>query len=248
MQLSTARKVLASFILIPPVLWFASGLIGPDTGNGSSTKDQLKALGKIADHKNAFVASGILFVVGAMVFLIATYGFVHVFRGRKVGIGQVAAGLIAIGMSVFFAFYGFGITQYAMVNHAQFLNAHDQLVFAQLQHFAQQSGPGSLLFIAFLLGLVVGPVLLGIAMIRRRNVPLWAGILTIVTGPAGFFADGKVGNSIFQVVLFVALAPLALLIWRMSDEAWDAPREVAGARRGRPAAPEPAAPAAAAAV
>jgi hypothetical protein len=239
MSLSSARKVLASCLVVPPVLWAVSSLVGPSTSNGSSVHDQLKDLNKIAAHKGAYVVSNILFLAAAMVFLIATYGIVHVYRGRKVGIGQVAGGLIAIAMSVFFMFYGFGISSYEMVNHAQFRTPGIQHLFAQLNHFGQSSGPGAIVFIAFILGIVVGPILLGIAMIRRRNVPLWAGILVILTGPVGFFVDGKAGNTIFQVVLLVALTPLALLIWRMSDEDWDAPREIAGARQDRPAAPEP---------
>lgn len=246
MNLSSARKVLAGCLLAPPVLWFASNLIGPDTGNGSSVKDQLKALAKISQHKSAYVAANLMFLVGAILLIIATYGIVHVYRGRKVGIGQIGGGLIALGMAVFFAFYAFGTVQYEMINRAQFRNANNQLLFAQLLHFGQQNGPGAVLFITFLLGLVLGPILLGIGMIRRRNVPLWAGVLIIVTGPAGFFVNSNVGNAIFQVVLFVAFVPLALLIWRMSDEEWDAPREIAGQRRGAaPAAPPaPAAPAA----
>jgi len=248
MKLSTARKVLASCLVVPPVLWALSTLIGPDTPDGSSTKDQLTTLHKIADHKSAFLTSGILFLVGAFLFLIATYGIVHVYRGLKVGVGQVAGGLLGIAMSVFVMFYGFGVTQYEMVNHAEFKTVTTQLSFARLEHFSQNSGPGAIVFIAFLLGIVIGPILLGIAMLRRRNVPVWAGVLTILTGPVGFVISGKAGQTIFQAVLLAALAPLAMLIWRMSDEEWDAPREVAGARQDRPVAPEPAAPAAAPAV
>lgn len=242
MSLSTARKVLASCLVVPPVLWAVSSLVGPSTGNSSSVHSQLKDLNKIATHKSAYVISNIMFLVGAAVFLVATYGIVHVYRGRKVGVGQVAGGLIAIAMSVFFMFYGFGITQYEMINHAQFQNVASRLQFAQLLHFSQNSGPGTIVFIAFILGIVLGPILLGVAMIRRRNVPLWAGILVILTGPVGFFVNGKVGNAVFQVVLLVALAPLALLIWRMSDEEWDAPREIAGARQDRGVTAEPVTP------
>jgi hypothetical protein len=242
MTLSSARKVLASCLLVPPVLWAVSSLIGPSTSNGNSTADQLKDLNKIAAHKGAYVASNLMFLAGAALFIIATYGIVHVYRGRKVGVGQIAGGLIAIGMAVFFAFYAFGTTEYEMVNHAVFRTPAVKLLFAQLLHFGTSSGPGSVLFIAFILGIVVGPILLGIAMVRRRNVPLWAGILTIATGPIGFFVNGKVGGAIFQVVLLAALTPLALLIWGMSDDDWDAPREIAGARQDRPATPEPPAP------
>jgi hypothetical protein len=239
MSLATARKVLASCLVLPPVLWAVSSLVGPSTSNGTSTSDQLKDLHKIAAHKGAYVASNIMFLLGALVFLVATYGIVHVYRGRKVGIGQIAGGLIAIAMGVFFMFYGFGITEYEMVNHAEFGTPTTQLVFARLLHFAQSSGPGTIVFITFIFGIVLGPILLGIAMIRRRNVPLWAGILVILTGPIGFIVNGKVGNAIFQVVLLVALTPLALLIWRMSDENWDAPRDIAGARQDRLTTPEP---------
>jgi hypothetical protein len=248
MSLSTARKVLASFLLIPPVLWIASSLIGPDTPDGSSTKDQLKTLQDVSAHKSAFLTSNIMFLVGAMLFLIATYGIVHVYRGRKVGVGQIAGGLLALGMSVFFAWYAFGLIQYEMISHAEFKNPGTQLIFAQLQHFGESTGSVAPLFVTFLVGLVIGPILLGTAMIRRRNVPLWAGILTILTGPVGFFVDSTAGNVVQQAVLIVALAPLAMLIWRMTDEQWDAPREIAGARQDRLAMPEPAAPAAAPAV
>ena len=240
MSLSTARKFLASFLLVPPLLWILSSIIGPDTPEGSSTKDQLKTLNDIATHKSAYVTSNIMFLVAALIFLIATYGIVHVYRGRKVGVGQVAGGLIALGMAVFFAFYAFGTLQYEMINHAEFKTVGTQLLFARLLHFGSNSGAGSVLFITFLVGLVLGPVLLGTAMIRRRNVPVWAGILTIVTGPLGFFVSGRAGNIVEQVVLIVALAPLAVLIWRMTDEQWDAPRDIAGARQDRPAPPEPA--------
>ena len=243
MNLSVARKFLASCLLLPPVLWALSSLIGPSTGNSQSTAGQLKDLHKIADHQGSFIASTVMFLVAAMLFIVATYGIVHVYRGRKVGIGQIAGGLIAIGMGVFFSFYTFGITEYEMVKHAAFRHPAAQLLFAHLLHFSQSSGPGAVLFIAFIVGIVVGPILLGVAMIRRRNVPLWAGILTIITGPVGFFANGRVGGAIFQIVLLVALAPLGLLIWRMTDDEWDAPREIAGARRGQPpVTPEPAGP------
>jgi len=233
MSLTTARKVLASCLVVPPVLWAASSLIGPSTSNGSSVHDQLKDLNKIAAHKGAFVVSNILFLVGAIVLIIGTYGIVHVFRGRKVGVGQVAGGLIAIGMCVFFAFYGLGLTNYEQVNHAQFRTPATEQLFAQLNHYGQSSGVGAILFIALILGTVLGPILLGIAVIRRRNVPLWSGILLIVCGPVGFFANGKAAGAGFQVLLIVAFAPLALLMWRMSDEDWDAPRDVAGARQDR---------------
>jgi hypothetical protein len=234
MNLSAARKFLATCLLLPPVLWAVSSLVGPSIGNSSSTTDQLKDLHKIAAHQGAYIASSVMLLVAAALFIIATYGIVHVYRGRKVGVGQIAGGLIALGMAVFFSFYAFAITEYEMTKHAAFRHPAQQLLFAHLTHFAQSGAPGAPLFIVLIVGTVVGPILLGAAMIRRRNVPLRAGILTIVTGPVGFFATGRVGNAVFQLILLVALAPLALLIWRMTDGDWDAPREIAGARRGQP--------------
>ncbi|MFL5885708.1 MAG: hypothetical protein ACJ77M_11605 [Thermoleophilaceae bacterium] len=248
MTLSTARKVLASCLVLPPVIWALANLIGPNTPDGSSTNDQITTLNKIADHKSAFVASGILFLVGSLLFLIATYGIVHVYRGLKVGVGQVAGGLLALAMSVFVMFYGFGITQYEMINHAEFKTVATQHSFARLLHFSQSSGLGAVVFITFILGIVLGPILLGTAMLRRRNVPVWAGVLTILTGPVGFVLSGKAANTVFQLFLLAALTPLAMVIWRMTDEQWDAPRAIAGARQDGAVAPEPAAPSPAPAV
>jgi hypothetical protein len=55
--------------------------------------------------------------------------------------------------------------------------------------------------------------------------------------------NSKAGTAVAMLVLIAALAPLALLMWRMSDAEWDAPREIAGARRGAGDAAAPEAPA-----
>jgi len=248
MSLSFARKFLASFLLIGPALWIVASLIGPNTDHSdkhNTTANQLKDLNSIAAHKSAYLAAGTIFLVGAILFLIATYGIVHVYRGRKLGIGQVAGGLLAVGSAVFFAWYAFGLTQYEMVTHSQ-LTA-ERAIFAHFNQLANSPSAGAPLFFASLVGVILGSILLGIAAIRRRNVPLWSGVLLIVSGPATWFTNGQVASTIAQVVLLVALAPLALLIWRMSDEEWDAPREIAGQRKPKPVA-EPAAPAPAPAV
>src|SRR5207249_538956 len=132
--------------------------VGPSTSDSSSTSSQLKDLDKIAAHKGAYVVSNIMFLLGALLFLVATYGIVHVYRGRKLGVGQVAGGLLAIAMGVFFMFYGFGITEYEMINHAEFGNPSTQHVFARLLHFSMSSGPGAIVFITFILGIVLGPI------------------------------------------------------------------------------------------
>src|SRR2546423_8471868 len=105
MKLSSARKVLASCLIVPPFLWAISSLVGPNTDHGGSTANQLKDLNSVAAHKGAYVTSGVLFLVGAILFMVATYAIVHVYRGRKVGLGQIAGGLLAIGTAVFFSFY-----------------------------------------------------------------------------------------------------------------------------------------------
>ena len=77
----------------------------------------------------------------------------------------------------------------------------------------------------FVLGHVIGTVLLGVALWCSSAVPRWAAALTLVTQPLHFTAAVLLGSPTLDLaawglnVLGFAAAGLAIL--RLSDDAWD---------------------------
>jgi hypothetical protein len=81
--------------------------------------------------------------------------------------------------------------------------------------------------VIFVIGHVVGTVLLGVAMWRSRTVPRWAAVVTVVAQPLHFVAAVVVPNHTLDLVAWglnaVGFAAVALAVARMSDDDWDLP-------------------------
>lgn len=79
--------------------------------------------------------------------------------------------------------------------------------------------------ILFVLGHVVGTVLLGIALWRTRVVPRWAAVVTIVAQPLHFVAAVILASHGLDLVAWglnaVGFATVAVAILRLPDDAWD---------------------------
>lgn len=79
----------------------------------------------------------------------------------------------------------------------------------------------------FVLGHVLGTILLGVGMLRGRVVPPWAAIATIIAQPLHFVAAVIVGSPSLDLVGWglnaVGFAALSVAILRLSDDEW-APR------------------------
>jgi hypothetical protein len=79
----------------------------------------------------------------------------------------------------------------------------------------------------FVLGHVFGTILLGIAMVRGRLIPLWAGIATLVSQPIHFVAAVILGNHLLDLVGWglnaIGFAAVSVVILATVDDDW-APR------------------------
>jgi hypothetical protein len=77
----------------------------------------------------------------------------------------------------------------------------------------------------FVLGHVLGTVLLGVAMWRSGAVPRWAAMLTVVAQPLHFVAAVIVGSPTLDLVAWgmnaVGFAAAAVAIVRLPDDEWD---------------------------
>jgi hypothetical protein len=210
------RTLVGLCLIVAPALFLIASVVGPDADDENKTKE----LAQVAAHKSAYIISGIIFLVGSLLLLGACVGIIHVFRGRRVGLGQVAGGLLLVGSAVTFAFYGFTSIEYEMVNQSGL----DRAQMAKLLDKTNDAASGAPLFLMFIVGVVLGLILLGVAAWRRRIVPRWAAVVIAISGPVTFFSEGKTVEIIAFAILLVGFVPLGLALLRMSDEEWDAPR------------------------
>src|SRR2546421_3629276 len=220
------RTLTGLALIAGPLVMLVGSLVSPNTDNDNKVKE----LNKVAAHKSAYLVGSLLFLLGTLILLAASVGIIHLFRDRRVTLGQVAGSLLLVGTAVTTAFYAFSIVEYEMVNQSG-LN-RDEL--AKYLHKANNTAAGAPLFILFVLGIVLGLILLAIAARRRRLIPIWTSILIVIGGLFAFFGGQSQGaNIVDNVLLLIAFVVLGRAVLSMSDEEWDAPR----GHREEPVAP-----------
>ncbi len=81
--------------------------------------------------------------------------------------------------------------------------------------------------VVFVLGHVIGTVLLGLALLRSRTVPGWVGVVTIIAQPLHFVAFVILGSPTLDCAAWtangVAFAMVGYAILKTPDDEWDLP-------------------------
>jgi hypothetical protein len=76
----------------------------------------------------------------------------------------------------------------------------------------------------FVLGHVLGTILLGIAMLRSRVVPTWAAVATIIAQPIHFVAAVLIGSHALDLLGWglnaIGFAALSLAVLQLSNDEW----------------------------
>lgn len=238
------RTATGLLLFAGPALLIAANLVGPKTDYGNSVNDHLKELANVQAHKGAYLASGLMWMAATLFLLFAGFGLVKYFKGpRGITLGQVAGVLLSLGATVGMGWYALGAVEYEMVQHRSeaILNSGAaRLVYANLFHATNDAGTFAPFIILFLIGVVLGQILLGVAAIRTRVVPIWAGVLLLLSGPATFFSEGKAAGTVAGLITLAALGSLGWKAFQMSDEEWDAPLVRGGKQLPADAVPAPA--------
>jgi hypothetical protein len=221
------RTLTGLLLIAAPVMFLLSDVVQKDIDDDNKTKE----LANVAAHKSNYLLTNFLFLIGGLFLIGAGVGLIKMFRGpRGVTLGQVAGSMILFGSTVMLGWFSLGAAEYEMIN----IGGLDRATMARFLDKAQDASVFLPLMILFIVGLIIGLIVLGIAALRTRIVPVWAGVLLILAGPLLFLSDGGVMGVVSSLVTIAGLGSLGLAALQMSDEEWDAPLE----RRKPTAAPD----------
>ncbi len=215
------RTLAGLSLIVAPLLLLAATLIGPDlTGDGA------ERLAEIADNEARYVAGSYLFLVGAWVFVPGAIGLWRLFRGPRVTFGQIGAGLFLIGVITTIAFFGFGTYEYVAATDGGL----DRAEMARLADAAEEPGVAVPLFIVFVLGVVIGSLIIAWSLWRRRLGPVWAAAAIAIGSLVSFFGGEEVVVSAIGFgLLLIGYGGVGGKLLSMSDDEWDRLGRTAGA-------------------
>jgi hypothetical protein len=155
--------------------------------------------------------------IGSLALVAGAAGLMRLMRGRRVTLGQLGAALLAVGLIGQTGSLAFNIFDIAMADF------DDRKTMAAFRHELVHDAAYSAYSLTFVLGgIVIGSIVLAIALVRRRIVPIWSPILLAVGTSVWFVSsEERLVNAVSNVLVLAALLPLALLIWSLSDDEWE---------------------------
>jgi putative effector of murein hydrolase LrgA (UPF0299 family) len=227
-----SRTLAAVGLVAGPLLFFLDTLIDP-----AWAEDDAAYLAEIAANRTTNITAEVVATVGSLIFIPGIVGVMRLTRGPHVTLGQLASGLVAIGLIGATGGLAFNAVDVTM---ADFDNREAMVAF---RGELEGSGVVAAYWLSFFFGgFVLGMILLAIALLRGRIVPVWSPIMLVVaTLLWSLQGENRLWNAVSLLLLAAALAPLAVRIWSLSDDEWErwTVRLDAGAstgERGRPTA------------
>ncbi|MDQ4145452.1 MAG: hypothetical protein M3198_17265, partial [Actinomycetota bacterium] len=219
------RTLAALGLVAGPALYLLATLVDP-----AWSDDPVTYMQEVADAKGRYVLAGVLWTLGSFLFVAGALGVVRLLRGRAVTLGQVGGCLLtigAIGTTGVLAFYGFDVALADFADRPAAVAFSEELEASALLN--------AYYLVVFLGGIALGSVLLAIALIRRRLVPIWSPILLMVSPVLAFIGQTRALGVLSLLLFVVALFPLAMRIWALSDDDWERWEPLPSA----PGSPEP---------
>lgn len=209
------RSVAGVCLVFAPILFAAAELLGPDTSGGASSQ-----LAQFAEHRDALLATVLLGIGSAMLFIPALFGLLQQIRARGVVYGHLSAFFVIYALIATTALSGINLVFWEMAKPGQ-----NHAAMVTLLNGLQHESVGLFLLIGHYL-LAIGFVLLGIAVGRAKLAPRWAWILVIlfpvVDVVAGFTPlDGIVSDVLSDACGVVGFAALGIRMLMERDAAWE---------------------------
>lgn len=211
-----ARRPLAVALVAAPLFWVVAELVSP-----ALHSDAAQQLAAIAGHADRWFGYTALLVLGTILFVPATLALMRLSRAGSPRLTVVGGGALVFGTVI-----AVGDAMSQLMTWQMVTPGADRSQMAALLDRFDNAGGAQLFFGPGGLAFVIGSVLLTVALIRTRNLPVWASVAFLI-GMVGQFM-GFVASSIpvilvGNVVLLVALSAAAVRLWRSEDEATQAP-------------------------
>lgn len=167
-------------LIAAPALLLAGNAIDP-----SASDDAAARLPEISAHPARYVAAGYLMVLAAWAFVPGLIALWRMFRGPRLTLGQVGAALLLIGTMTTIAFFGFGVYEYEAAT-----SGLDPGQMARLADNAEAAAIAIPLLVVFLVGVVIGSLVVAWSLWRQRVVAGWSPAAIAAGTILNLVADG----------------------------------------------------------
>ncbi|MEJ7803731.1 MAG: hypothetical protein WKH68_10245 [Candidatus Limnocylindria bacterium] len=201
----------AAGLVLGPLLFLLDGVIDPAWAD-----DDAAYLAEVASSRTAYITAELASTIGALLLIAGMVGVMRVMRGPRVTFGQVAAGVVTVGLIGLTGSLAFSVFDLAMAGF------DDRGAMVELRAELQDSGPYRAFWLAFsAIATLGGLILLAIALYRRRIVARWAPAAVCVAILLWYLGGSEQAlYTASWVLLSIAFAPLAARIWSLGDDAW----------------------------
>jgi hypothetical protein len=183
---NVTTTVTGASLIVAPLLLLLANAIDPATSDQAAER-----LPQIAGHQARYIAAAYLLMAGAWAFVPGLIGLWSLLRGPRVTVGQAGAALVLAGTVTTIAFVGFGVYEYEAAT-----SGLDPAQMAQLADNAEGSPVAIPLLIVFLVGAVIGTLILAWALWRRRIVPAWSPVAIAAGAILNLAADAPALSAI----------------------------------------------------
>jgi hypothetical protein len=220
----------ACLVLAPALILIASG-IQPFLGD-SDTDETLQI---VSEHMTEVQVGDLLAFAGILAFVPAMLAVMRALRNRAPALGLIGGALAVCGW----------VSAMVWVISDQFAVAFAEET-ALRQQIADAFDDGSawvliVVLLTFLVGILIGTILLAVGLLRARIVPVWAPVALIAAPVLSVIANGVVGVKALDLVatglLLVGFSAVAWVVRSASDEEWERGEIATRTRVGAEVAP-----------
>jgi hypothetical protein len=205
------RTLAGICLMVGPLLLVVAALL--DTTSGDN---EAEFLADIAKDDAMYLASGFFALAGGLVLIPGLIGLLRLLRGRRVGAGQIGAGLLLLGTIAAIAFFPVTVYEYEMVQEGA-----DRAQMVGLEERASESAGAAIIFVMFALGVMIGSVIVAVVSWRRGLLPVWAAVALAIAPFVGFVSESNVLGAIAFVLLGIGLGMLGLRMLSIGDDEWE---------------------------
>ena len=208
------RLASAACLVVGPALLLATTIVLP----WQNDQDAAATLQLAGDETVATQIGDLLAFLGILAMIPATLAVMRVLRRRAPVLALVGG---AISIAGWVSAMIIVVTDQINIGLADATGAREAIATALEGSSAWVL---SIVLVGLLLGILVGPIVLGAGLMRARVVNVWAGAAVAASGVltvAAFAGDLQALDILSSAAYLIGLVPVARLVGSVSDAEWD---------------------------